>query len=167
MRMSTKSRYAVNALVDLALREPAGPVSLASICQRQRVSLSYLEQLFGRMKRDGLVHSTRGPGGGYALARSAASITVEDIVAAVDEPAQHADDGGAPGPATGLCQRLQACLREQMAAITLDSLVAEQVALGVALAPRSQPRALPLRPVPRPLRTTAPNSVFAFGRSFA
>lgn len=68
MRMSTKGRFAVNALIDLALREPAGPVALAAICARQQVSLSYLEQLFSRLRKNGLVESTRGPGGGYTLA---------------------------------------------------------------------------------------------------
>jgi hypothetical protein len=68
MRISTKGRFAVNALVDLALRAPAGPVALASISQRQQISLSYLEQLFSRLRRVGLVESTRGPGGGYTLA---------------------------------------------------------------------------------------------------
>lgn len=72
MRMSTKGRFAVNALIDLALREPAGPVALAAICARQQVSLSYLEQLFSRLRKNGLVESTRGPGGGYTLGRSAA-----------------------------------------------------------------------------------------------
>ena len=75
MHISTKGRFAVNALVDLALREAAGPVALVSIGQRQGISLSYLEQLFGRLRRVGVVESTRGPGGDYTLARDAASIT--------------------------------------------------------------------------------------------
>ncbi|HSQ70796.1 MAG TPA: Rrf2 family transcriptional regulator, partial [Rubrivivax sp.] len=86
MRMSTKGRFAVNALIDLALREPAGPVALAAICARQQISLSYLEQLFSRLRKNGLVESTRGPGGGYTLGRSAAEISVADIVSAVDDP---------------------------------------------------------------------------------
>ena len=73
MRMSTKGRFAVNALIDLALREPAGPVALAAICARQQVSLSYLEQLFSRLRKNGLVESTRGSGGGYTLGRSAST----------------------------------------------------------------------------------------------
>ena len=75
MRMSTKGRFAVNAMIDLALRERAGPVALAAICARQQISLSYLEQLFSRLRRQGLVESTRGPGGGYSLGRGAAEIT--------------------------------------------------------------------------------------------
>ena len=86
MRMSTKGRFAVNALIDLALREAAGPVALATISARQQVSLSYLEQLFSRLRRDGIVESTRGPGGGYSLGRVPAAISVADIIVAVDEP---------------------------------------------------------------------------------
>ena len=69
MRMSTKSRFAVQAMIDLALRERSGPVALAQVAARQGVSLSYLEQLFSRLRRAGLVESTRGPGGGYTLGR--------------------------------------------------------------------------------------------------
>ena len=86
MRMSTKGRFAVNALIDLALREAAGPVALATISARQQVSLSYLEQMFSRLRRVGIVESTRGPGGGYTLGREAALISVADIVAAVTTP---------------------------------------------------------------------------------
>ena len=84
MRMSTKGRFAVNALIDLALREAGGPVALATISARQQVSLSYLEQMFSRLKRVGIVDSTRGPGGGYTLGRAAAEISVADIISAVD-----------------------------------------------------------------------------------
>lgn len=94
MRMSTKGRFAVNALIDLALREPAGPVALASISQRQQVSLSYLEQLFSRLRRDGIVDSTRGPGGGYKLARPASEVAVAEIIASVDEELQFTRCGG-------------------------------------------------------------------------
>ena len=93
MRMSTKGRLAVNALIDLALHAPAGPVTLASISQRRQISLSYLEQLFGRLRREGLVESTRGPGGGYTLGRKASEITVAQIVSAVDEPMEDAGQG--------------------------------------------------------------------------
>ena len=83
MRLTTKGRFAVTAMIDLALRMGAGPVTLAAISQRQRISLSYLEQLFGKLRRNKLVESTRGPGGGYMLARKAADITIADIVLAV------------------------------------------------------------------------------------
>jgi Rrf2 family iron-sulfur cluster assembly transcriptional regulator len=99
MELSTRGRYAVMALVDLAAREgeapergapergvPARPVTLAEIAARQQLSLSYLEQLFGKLRRAGIVASVRGPGGGYRLAKPTASLPIADIVNAVDEP---------------------------------------------------------------------------------
>ena len=87
MRLSTKGRYAVMAMADLASFDDAGkPVSLADIAQRQEISHSYLEQLFAKLRRGGLVRSVRGPGGGYRLSRPAADLRVADIVMAVDEP---------------------------------------------------------------------------------
>ena len=79
MRLTTKGRFAVTAMIDLGLRQSAGPVTLAAISQHQQISLSYLEQLFGKLRRNALVESTRGPGGGYTLARSPADITVAEI----------------------------------------------------------------------------------------
>ena len=84
MKLSTKGRYAVMALVDLARHGEARPVSLADIAERQEISLSYLEQLFARLRRGGLVKSVRGPGGGYLLARGAAGMRVADIILSVD-----------------------------------------------------------------------------------
>ena len=168
MRMSTKGRFAVNALIDLALRESAGPVALASISQRQQISLSYLEQLFSRLRRDGMVDSTRGPGGGYTLGRAAELISVADIVRAVDEPMDEAgDDDRSLGMSKALWERLNALMLEHMATISLASLVHEQIEQGVNVEPRPAKRAIAPQPVVKPLRTTAPNSVFAFGRSFA
>lgn len=86
MRLTTKGRFAVTAMIDLGLRQHHGPVTLAAISQRQRISLSYLEQLFGKLRRHALVESTRGPGGGYTLGRAAVDISVADIIYAVDEP---------------------------------------------------------------------------------
>ena len=86
MRLTTKGRFAVTAMIDLALRQNNGPVTLAAISQRQQISLSYLEQLFGKLRRHQLVESTRGPGGGYTLGRKAADISVADIILSVDEP---------------------------------------------------------------------------------
>ena len=86
MRLTTKGRFAVTAMIDLALREHSGPVALAAISARQQISLSYLEQLFARLRRKGLVVSARGPGGGYRLAREARDTAIADIVLAVDEP---------------------------------------------------------------------------------
>jgi len=86
MRLSTKGRYAVMAMADLARRQDERAVSLAEIAARQEISLSYLEQLFARLRRKGLVQSSRGPGGGYRLARAADETNIADIVVAVDEP---------------------------------------------------------------------------------
>ena len=88
MRLTTKGRYAVTAVLDLALHQHSGPVSLAAISERQCISLSYLEQLFAKLRRNGVVDSTRGPGGGYTLNRDAAEISVSDVILAVDEGCQ-------------------------------------------------------------------------------
>jgi Rrf2 family iron-sulfur cluster assembly transcriptional regulator len=85
MRLTTKGRYAVTAMLDLALNAESGPVSLADIAARQGISLSYLEQLFARLRKQRLVHSSRGPGGGYQISRLVESITVAQIIEAVDE----------------------------------------------------------------------------------
>jgi Rrf2 family iron-sulfur cluster assembly transcriptional regulator len=86
MQLSTKGRYAVMAMTDLAARSGERPVTLADIAGRQEISLAYLEQLFSRLRRRGVVESVRGPGGGYRLSRPAAAISVADVVLAVDEP---------------------------------------------------------------------------------
>jgi Rrf2 family iron-sulfur cluster assembly transcriptional regulator len=86
MRLTTKGRFAVTAMLDLALRQQQGLVTLAGIGTRQKISLSYLEQLFGKLRRHALVASVRGPGGGYRLARQAEKVSVADIILAVDEP---------------------------------------------------------------------------------
>jgi len=94
MRLTTKGRFAVTAMIDLAMRHGEGPVTLAGISDRQRISLSYLEQLFGKLRRHSLVDSVRGPGGGYCLARELDSISVADIIQAVDEPIDATKCGG-------------------------------------------------------------------------
>ena len=86
MKLSTKGRYAVMAMVDLAGHDTGKPVSLAEIAERQGISLSYLEQLFGKLRKGGLLKSVRGPGGGYLLAHAAADTRVSDVILAVDEP---------------------------------------------------------------------------------
>lgn len=85
MRLSTKGRYAVTAMMDLAIHEPNGPVTLANISHCQSISLSYLEQLFSKLRRENLVRGVRGPGGGYRLAKPADEISIAQIIAAVDE----------------------------------------------------------------------------------
>jgi Rrf2 family iron-sulfur cluster assembly transcriptional regulator len=86
VKLSTKGRYAVMALVDLASYSNGQPLALAEIAERQEISLSYLEQLFAKLRRGGLVKSVRGPGGGYLLARPAAETPISDVILAVDEP---------------------------------------------------------------------------------
>ena len=170
MRMSTKGRFAVNALIDLALREADGPVALASIGARQGVSLSYLEQLFSRLRRDGVVESTRGPGGGYMLARPADQVSVADIVSAVDDPIE-TECIDAPTSAVvskHLWLHLHEVMLGHMATISLQSLVDGQIAGGVQVEPRERRSSLaPAATVTRLPRPSAPNSVFAFGLSFA
>jgi Rrf2 family iron-sulfur cluster assembly transcriptional regulator len=94
MRLTTKGRFAVTAMIDLALRGEAGPVALASVSERQKISLSYLEQLFGKLRRYKLVDSVRGPGGGYCIARPLTMVTVADIIRAVDEQLDATQCGG-------------------------------------------------------------------------
>ncbi len=165
MRMSTKGRIAVNALIDVALHAATGPVTLSSICQRRQISLSYLEQLFGRLRREGLVESTRGPGGGYTLARKPAEITVAQIVQAVDDPAEDpAPCDRSSGLSLDLWQRLHEAMLQHMETITLAGLVQDLLDKGVVVEVRPMPLAAP---VLEPVRTRAPNSVFALARAIA
>jgi Rrf2 family iron-sulfur cluster assembly transcriptional regulator len=166
MRMSTKGRLAVSALIDLALHTPLGTVPLASISQRQQVSLSYLEQLFSRLRREGLVESARGPGGGYRLARTAHTITVAQIVAAVDDPIEEAMPGQErAGFSLDLWKQLHSTMLQHMSTITLDSLVQEQIDKGVKIEYAPIRMGISAAPVVKPLRTSAPNSVFALASS--
>lgn len=162
MRMSTKSRFAVDAMIDLALRESGGPVALAAIAGRQRISLSYLEQLFARLRRQGLVESTRGPGGGYTLGRRPEQISVADIVCAVED-APAVVSGAAPD----LWNSLDEVMQRHMATIPLRALVEQQLDKGVTVEAKARRRPVVEAPVVKPPSTRAPNSVFAFGRSFA
>ena len=94
MRLTTKGRFAVTAMIDVALNNGKGPVTLAGVSDRQKISLSYLEQLFGKLRRHGLVESVRGPGGGYVLAKDMGGMTVTEIILAVDEPIDATQCGG-------------------------------------------------------------------------
>src|SRR6266481_9166006 len=94
MRLTTKGRFAVTAMIDVAMHSDKGPVTLAGVSERQKISLSYLEQLFGKLRRHGLVASVRGPGGGYRLARPAGAVSVADVILAVDEPIDATKCGG-------------------------------------------------------------------------
>lgn len=105
MRLTTKGRYAVTAMLDLALNAERGPISLADISRRQGISLSYLEQLFAKLRRNKLVTSVRGPGGGYRLSRTGAAIFVAEIIDAVNESVDATDCNGAAD-----CQEGETCL---------------------------------------------------------
>lgn len=109
MRLTTKGRYAVTAMLDLALHQDQGPIRLAGISDRQGISLSYLEQLFAQLRRGNLVKSVRGPGGGYHLGRKAASISVAEVIAAVNEDTDTTRCGGA-----GDCQDGETCLTHHL-----------------------------------------------------
>jgi Rrf2 family iron-sulfur cluster assembly transcriptional regulator len=114
MRLTTKGRFAVTAMIDLALRQQGGPVPLAAISERQNISLSYLEQLFGKLRRHELVDSMRGPGGGYSLARLARNVTVADIIFAVDEPLDATDCGGKQDCTRGNDGRPGKCMTHEL-----------------------------------------------------
>ena len=94
MRLTTKGRFAVTAMVDMAMRHGSGPVTLAEISVRQKISLSYLEQLFGKLRRKQIVESVRGPGGGYLLGKDMRALSVAEIILAVDEPIDATQCGG-------------------------------------------------------------------------
>jgi len=135
MRLTTKGRFAVTAMLDLALRHQHGPVTLAGIGKRQSISLSYLEQLFGKLRRHALVESVRGPGGGYCLARPSDKVSVADIILAVDEPLDATLCGGMEN-----CHEDKRCmthdlwaalndkLYEYLNSVTLQDLVNQQIA---------------------------------------
>jgi Rrf2 family iron-sulfur cluster assembly transcriptional regulator len=109
MRLTTKGRFAVTAMLDLALHGSDGPVTLAGISERQKISLSYLEQLFGKLRRRELVESVRGPGGGYYLAREANLVSVADIVRAVEEPLDSTQCAGREN-----CHDNQRCMTHEL-----------------------------------------------------
>jgi len=134
MRLTTKGRFAVTAMIDLALNNGSGPVTLADISGRQKISLSYLEQLFGKLRRRALVTSVRGPGGGYNLANPTDQVSVADIIIAVDEPIDATQCGGKEN-----CKDDKKCIThdlwtdlnkhifEYLRAVKLSELVAKQL----------------------------------------
>ena len=147
MRLTTKGRFAVTAMVDLAMRQTRGPVTLAAISERQHISLSYLEQLFGKLRRAKLVSSVRGPGGGYNLAQPAPGITVADIVTAVDETLDATQCGGRENcheEKRCMTHDLWATLNEKMydylSSVTLADLVAHQSGKQVAVIKDFRPK---------------------------
>jgi Rrf2 family iron-sulfur cluster assembly transcriptional regulator len=134
MRLTTKGRFAVTAMIDLALRQHEGPVTLAGISERQHISLSYLEQLFGKLRRAKLVSSVRGPGGGYCLARDMDALAIADVIRAVDEVLDATQCGGKadcegdrkPCMTHELWSNLNAKMYEYLSSVTLAELVAQQ-----------------------------------------
>lgn len=142
MRLTTKGRFAVTAMVDLGMRHGTGPVTLAEISGRQRISLSYLEQLFGKLRRRQIVDSVRGPGGGYCLARDMSLLTVAEIILAVDEPidaTQCAGKENCKDEEKCLTHDLWANLNERifdyLGSVTLRQLVENQRAKEAGIAP--------------------------------
>lgn len=109
MRLTTKGRYAVTAMLDLAFHSKQSPVTLTDIATRQTISLSYLEQLFARLRKAGMVNGVRGPGGGYQLSRDASEINIADVIEAVDEQLDSTKCGG-----EGNCQNNKSCLTHDL-----------------------------------------------------
>jgi Rrf2 family iron-sulfur cluster assembly transcriptional regulator len=142
MRLTTKGRFAVTAMVDLGLRHGSGPVTLAEISERQKISLSYLEQLFGKLRRKQIVESVRGPGGGYLLGKEMRALSVSEIILAVDEPIDATQCGGKEN-----CHDDQKCIThdlwaalnqrifEYLGSVTLQQLVDNQRAKEAGVAP--------------------------------
>lgn len=140
MRLTTKGRYAVTAMLDLALHAKEDPVSLADISERQSISVSYLEQLFAKLRKSGLVSSVRGPGGGYQLSRAGNEIFIAQIIDAVDESVDAtrcSGQGGCQQGLTCLTHDLWSDLSQQihnfLSAISLDELVSRNGVQAVAL----------------------------------
>ena len=133
MRLTTKGRFAVTALLDLAMQRSSGPVKLAEISKRQQISLSYLEQLFGKLRQRKLVESVRGPGGGYCLAKNMEHVSVADIILAVDEPIDSTQCGGKENchndkkcMTHDLWKKLNELIFDHLGAVTLKQLVDDQ-----------------------------------------
>ena len=153
MRLTTKGRFAVTAMVELALRPGTAPMTLAEISIRQKISLSYLEQLFAKLRRRGIVASVRGPGGGYRLAKDMAQIAVADIVLAVDEPLDATQCGGMEN-----CRDEQKCIThdlwvrlnqqvlDYLGSVSLKQLVDEQIVA------QSQAKVPVMHEIPKPAR---------------
>ncbi len=187
MRLSTKGRFAVTAMLDVALRQKSGPVSLSDISARHQISLSYLEQMFSKLRQHGFVESTRGPGGGYKLGLLADNISVADIIGAVEgdsAPIEVRTQGRADVKGTAsavvmaqdgvsdmtqdLWNTFNARLEDYMQSITLRSLVLEQLAKGFrADEPIAAQRGVFKKPKIKaePQRKPVANSVFALAQA--
>lgn len=165
MPLSSKSKIAITSLVDLAIHQASGPVSLVTIAQRQNISLSTLEHIFGRLRQDGLVTSVRGPGGGYSLCRQATHIHMADIARLFDSAPTHV-----PTILNTITQELWHNLTQHMLnmldGVTLQSLVDKTPLPKVAPEPSQTAklsRGIRHRPVAKPIHLQIANSVFALG----
>lgn len=172
MRLSTKSRFAVTAMIDMGLRQNGGPVSLAAISKRQHISISYLEQIFSKMREHGLVESTRGPGGGYSLSRDANLISVAHIIHAVNSPDAQEDISAEEGLQNGyvaaeeLWMQLNQKMDDHMQSISLHSLITAQISKGgEVLANNSPKRGVFAKKPQASVTRKVPNSVFALGNA--
>lgn len=147
MRLTTKGRFAVTAMADLAMRDELGPVTLASISDRQSISQSYLEQLFGKLRKRNIVIAVRGPGGGYNLARPSAEITISEIIEAVDETVDSTRCGGMANCHDGqkcithdLWEGLNKTIHAYLAEVNLQQLLDSQPAGKMGSSPVSMPK---------------------------
>jgi Rrf2 family iron-sulfur cluster assembly transcriptional regulator len=168
MRFSTKGRFAVTAMIDVALREALGPVPLTDVASRQHVSLSYLEQLFSKLRQHGLVTSIRGPGGGYLIASQTDGISVSDIIRAVEDvpaKAKQPDVSTVQILTQELWDTMNAKLLDFTHSVSLTSLVLDQLARGGEIEQIPAPkRGVFQKPAQLSFQPNVPNSVFALGR---
>ena len=173
MRLSTRGRFAITAMIDLAMRVDGQPTPLVELAQRHGISLSYLEQVFAKLRQNGLVQSTRGPGGGYTLGFRGAEVTVADIVLAIEEDDVLALGNGQAGQSElaqdmtrSLWASLHTAVMAHMQTITLKSLADEQQSRGIQVPVRkTRKKGVLPKPVVTALRPMVPNSVFALGQS--
>jgi Rrf2 family iron-sulfur cluster assembly transcriptional regulator len=169
MRFSTKGRFAVTAMIDVALREAFGPVPLTDVASRQHISLSYLEQLFSKLRQHGLVTSIRGPGGGYSIGSQIDSITVTDIICAVEDTVpkhKPADSSSVQDVTQDLWDAMNAKMLDFTHSVTLKSLVLDQLATASPIEPTAPiKRGVFKKPLSLSMDANVPNSVFALGRT--
>jgi Rrf2 family iron-sulfur cluster assembly transcriptional regulator len=167
MRLSTKGRVAVTALIDIALREDSGPVRLNDIATRQQISLSYLEQLFSKLRQQGLVTSTRGPHGGYELGRRIGDITVTDIILAVDDglpKEKHPDAAPEQDITKYLWDTMSAKILTFTQTVTLKSLVVDHQTINAKMRQKPLPNQAVVKSPVRSLgRSNLQNSVAPAG----
>ena len=164
MRLTTKGRFAVTAMIDLALRQNSGPVTLAAISQRQQISLSYLEQLFGKLRRHDLVESTRGPGGGYQLQRAVSTLSVWDVVSCFrseDADAKPKENSSEFSAALDLNQQLESIKSQFLQAYPLVEVLKHMPSATFESDDlQTSSMNFHFKPIQKPVLPTAPNSVF-------